>query len=184
MAPAANGVPAKAKSMAGVPPARKPPLKTRRLSTPNVPNGLTTASLPNPPSAYEIMAHRIANRVAEFAENITFAERPKAAPQSEAPGAHDAGDAVSSAPGGKKQPRKLEIRLPQTSPDSVAFSAPFLDNTLSKMLDLQGRMLKSGNEVNKNENVDEKLKKELFAQSAELSKIIALICAEKARQSA
>ena len=51
------------------------------------------------------------------------------------------------------------------------------------MLELQTRMLKSGNEVNKSD-MDEKLKKELFAQSAELSKIIALICAEKARQGA
>ena len=34
----------------------------------------------------------------------------------------------------KKKPRKLEMRLNGTSPDSVAFSAPFLDNTLQKML--------------------------------------------------
>lgn len=83
---------------------------------------------------------------------------------------------------GKKQPRKLEIRLQNSSPDSVSFSAPFLDNTLSKMLALQNRMLKLGSELAKDENIDEETKKEQFAQSAELSKVIALICAEKARQ--
>ncbi|EKG12755.1 hypothetical protein MPH_10112 [Macrophomina phaseolina MS6] len=67
------------------------------------------------PSAYEIMAARIANRVAEMAESMTFVERP-----------------VS--------------------------------------------------ELAKDENVSEEIKKEQFAQSAELSRVIALICAEKARQ--
>ena len=38
---------------------------------------------------------------------------------------------------GKKAPRKLEMRLPPgggNGQSSVAFSAPFLDNTLQKML--------------------------------------------------
>lgn len=83
---------------------------------------------------------------------------------------------------GKKQPRKLEIRLQNSSPDSVSFSAPFLDNTLSKMLALQNRMLQLGSELSKDENISEEVKKEQFAQSAELSRVIALICAEKARQ--
>ena len=85
---------------------------------------------------------------------------------------------------GRKQPRKLEIRLPQSGPDTVSFSAPFLDNTLSKMLALQNRMLKSGTELARSEDVNEDLKREQFAQSAEMSRIIALICAEKARQGA
>ncbi|OJD32053.1 uncharacterized protein BKCO1_4200036 [Diplodia corticola] len=126
------------------------------------------------PSAYEIMAARIANRVAEMAESMTFIERPQAAP---APAAQDPTTA-----NGKKQPRKLEIRLQNSSPDSVSFSAPFLDNTLSKMLALQNRMLHLGSELSKDENISEDVKKEQFAQSAELSKVIALICAEKARQ--
>ncbi|EOD47276.1 hypothetical protein UCRNP2_5981 [Neofusicoccum parvum UCRNP2] len=126
------------------------------------------------PSAYEIMAARIANRVAEMAENMTFAERPVAAP---APPPQE-----QTAVNGKKQPRKLEIRLQNSSPDAVSFSAPFLDNTLSKMLALQNRMLQLGSELAKDENVSEETKKEQFAQSAELSRVIALICAEKARQ--
>jgi len=83
----------------------------------------------------------------------------------------------------KKKPRKLEMRLPGGG-ESVAFSAPFLDNTLQKMLQLQNRMLKSTAELSKSENVDESAIKESAAQSAELSRIIAMICAEKARQGA
>ena len=82
----------------------------------------------------------------------------------------------------KKPPRKLEIRLQNSSPDAVSFSAPFLDNTLSKMLALQNRMLHLGAELAKDDTVSEETKKEQFAQSAELSRVIALICAEKARQ--
>lgn len=88
----------------------------------------------------------------------------------------------------KKRPRKLEMRLPTSNSESIAFSAPFLDNTLQKMLQLQNRMLKSSAELSKaaaeNGGVDEKIVKEHAAQSAELSRIIALICAEKARQGA
>lgn len=84
----------------------------------------------------------------------------------------------------KKRPRKLEMRLANSGADSIAFSAPFLDNTLQKMLQLQNRMLKSTAELSKTENVDEKIVKEHASQSAELSRIIALICAEKARQGA
>jgi len=76
------------------------------------------------------------------------------------------------------------MRLKTSAEDSVQFSAPFLDNTLTKMLDLQTRMLKTGANLAKSEDVGEELKKEQFAQSAELSRIIALICAEKARQGA
>lgn len=76
------------------------------------------------------------------------------------------------------------MRLNNTSSGSVAFSAPFLDNTLQKMLQLQNRMLKSTAELSKAEGVNEKIVKEHAAQSAELSRIIALICAEKARQGA
>ncbi len=87
---------------------------------------------------------------------------------------------------GRKQPRKLEIRLPNgdLKAETVSFSAPFLDNTLGKMLALQNRMLKVGADLAKSSDVSEELKREQFAQSAELSRIIALICAEKARQGA
>lgn len=84
----------------------------------------------------------------------------------------------------KKRPRKLEMRLNGSQADSIAFSAPFLDNTLQKMLQLQNRMLKSTAELSKADSVEEKLVKEHASQSAELSRIIALICAEKARQGA
>ncbi|KAF2863046.1 hypothetical protein K470DRAFT_255555 [Piedraia hortae CBS 480.64] len=122
--------------------------------------------------AYSIMANRIANRVAEMAESITFVERPK--PREPEPPAEEA----------RRKPRKLEMRLNGGAPDQVAFSAPFLDNTLQKMLQLQNRMLKSSAQLSKMEDVDERIVKEHAAQSAELSRIIALICAEKARQSA
>lgn len=117
------------------------------------------------------MANRIANRVAEMAESITFVERPK----TQMP--------LNDEPVEKKRPRKLEMRLENGASD-VAFSAPFLDNTLQKMLQLQNRMLKTTAELSKTEGVDEKLVKEHASQSAELSRIIALICAEKARQGA
>ena len=84
----------------------------------------------------------------------------------------------------KRKPRKLEMRLNGGAADSVAFSAPFLDNTLQKMLQLQNRMLTTTAELSKAEGVDEKIIKEHAAQSAELSRIIAMICAEKARQGA
>jgi hypothetical protein len=84
----------------------------------------------------------------------------------------------------RKRPRKLEMRLGTSGPDAVSFSAPFLDNTLQKMLTLQNRMLKSTAELSKSEGVDERVIREQAAQSAELSRIIALICAEKARQGA
>lgn len=68
--------------------------------------------------------------------------------------------------------------------EDVKFSAPFLDNTLQKMLHLQNRMLSSTADLAKAEGVPEKVIKEQAAQAAELSRIIALICAEKARQGA
>lgn len=83
----------------------------------------------------------------------------------------------------KKKPRKIDLRLADASPENVKFSAPFLDSTLKRMLDLQTRMLKTSNKM-ATSDADDGLKKESFAQSAELSKIIALICAEKARQGA
>lgn len=76
------------------------------------------------------------------------------------------------------------MRLENTAADGIAFSAPFLDNTLQKMLQLQNRMLRSTAELSKMEGVDERVVKENANQSAELSRIIALICAEKARQGA
>lgn len=66
----------------------------------------------------------------------------------------------------------------------MAFSAPFLDNTLQMMLQLQNRMLKTTAELTKAQGVEERVVKEHAAQSAELSRIIAMICAEKARQGA
>ncbi|KAL9530872.1 hypothetical protein SMMN14_05110 [Sphaerulina musiva] len=129
-------------------------------------------------SAYAIMASRIANRVAEMAESITFVERPKPA-EAEAQVQAQGGQELE-----KKRPRKLEMRLNNSAPDSVAFSAPFLDNTLQKMLHLQNRMLKTTAALSKSDGVDEKVVKEHASQSAELSRIIALICAEKARQGA
>jgi hypothetical protein len=103
---------------------------------------------------------------------LTFSDRPK---QQEMP----------REPEEKKRPRKLEMRLNNgNSQEHVAFSAPFLDNTLQKMLMLQNRMLKTTAELSKTEGVEEKVIKEHAAQSAELSRIIAMICAEKARQGA
>ena len=85
----------------------------------------------------------------------------------------------------KKKPRKLEMRFQTAnSSEHVSFSAPFLDNTLQKMLQLQNRMLTTTAELSKSSGVDEKIIKEHAAQSAELSRIIAMICAEKARQGA
>lgn len=92
-------------------------------------------------------------------------------------------EAAATAAGGPKKPRKLEIRLQPGKTDEIAFSAPFLDNTLSKMLDLQRRMLQVSADI-ASSDASESVKKEQYAQSAELSKIIALICAEKARQGA
>ena len=91
---------------------------------------------------------------------------------------------VEERPAQRKPPRKLEMRLPNSgqSPTNITFSAPFLDNTLTKLLALQNRMLTVSNDIAASEDVDEKTKQEQFAQSAELSRIIALICAEKARQ--
>jgi hypothetical protein len=51
------------------------------------------------------------------------------------------------------------------------------------MLALQNRMLKTGSAIAASD-VDEEIKREQFEQSAELSRLIALICAEKARQGA
>jgi hypothetical protein len=78
------------------------------------------------------------------------------------------------------------MRLPNNgqSPTNITFSAPFLDNTLSKLLTLQNRMLTVSNDIAACSDVDEQTKQEQFAQSAELSRIIALICSEKARQGA
>lgn len=78
------------------------------------------------------------------------------------------------------------MRIPASgqSPTNITFSAPFLDNTLGKLLALQNRMLKVSQEIAASEDVDEGVKQEQFNQAAELSRIIALICAEKARQGA
>ena len=76
------------------------------------------------------------------------------------------------------------MRFPSgNSQEQVSFSAPFLDNTLQKMLQLQNRMLSTTAQLSK-ADVEEKVVKEYAAQSAELSRIIAMICAEKARQGA
>ena len=82
---------------------------------------------------------------------------------------------------GRKVPRKLEIRLPNANANGVKFSAPFLDNLLGKMLSLQNKMLVTGSDIAASE-ADDDIKREQFEQSAELSRIIALICAEKSRQ--
>ncbi|KAF1848434.1 uncharacterized protein K460DRAFT_334510 [Cucurbitaria berberidis CBS 394.84] len=142
-------------------------------------NGAVNGASQPQMSPYTIMASRIANRVAEMAENMTFVEREKPQEQSQQP-------AAPSKPAQKKPPRKLEMRIPNSgaSPTNITFSAPFLDNTLSKLLTLQNRMLKVSNDIAASEDVDEQTKQEQFAQSAELSRIIALICAEKARQGA
>jgi hypothetical protein len=71
--------------------------------------------------------------------------------------------------------------LPNANANGVKFSAPFLDNLLAKMLSLQTRMLMTGQDIAASE-ADDQIKREQFEQSAELSRIIALICAEKARQ--
>ena len=85
---------------------------------------------------------------------------------------------------GKKRPRKLDIRLATSTKTDVSFSPAFLDNLLTKMLTLQGRMLKVSSELGKADSVEEETKKEQYEQASELSRIIALICAEKARQGA
>ena len=140
-------------------------------------NGAANGAVSQPQmSPYTIMASRIANRVAEMAENMTFVEREK--PQQS--------PVQESKPATRKPPRKLEMRIPNNgaSPTNITFSAPFLDNTLAKLLTLQNRMLKVSNDIAASADVDEQTKQEQFAQSAELSRIIALICAEKARQGA
>jgi acetylglutamate synthase len=78
------------------------------------------------------------------------------------------------------------MRIPPSgpSPTNITFSAPFLDNTLAKLLALQNRMLKVSQEIAASEDVEDGVKHEQFSQAAELSRIIALICAEKARQGA
>jgi hypothetical protein len=50
------------------------------------------------------------------------------------------------------------------------------------MLLLQNRMLQSSAELSRAEGVSDKLQREHAAQAAELSRLIAMICAEKARQ--
>lgn len=52
------------------------------------------------------------------------------------------------------------------------------------MLTLQARMLKVSNELGGATDVEEETKKEQYEQTSELSRIVALICAEKARQGA
>ncbi|KAF1949272.1 hypothetical protein CC80DRAFT_497588 [Byssothecium circinans] len=148
---------------------KKPAARPQQKSA----NGAVNGAHPSP---YGIMASRIANRVAEMAENMTFVEREK--PTSPSP--------TPASPKTRKPPRKLEMRLPSSgqSPTNITFSAPFLDNTLSKLLTLQNRMLKVSNDIAASEDVDDSVKREQFNQSAELSRIIALICAEKARQGA
>ncbi|KAF1814548.1 hypothetical protein P152DRAFT_393226 [Eremomyces bilateralis CBS 781.70] len=157
---------------------KAPPTSARGKAT-KIPN-TTPRSVPNGApsapqvSAYGIMASRLANRVAEIAENMTFVEKPRhlySAPPQSLPAPE------------KKRPRKLEIRLQNTGPDGVSFSAPFLDNTLKKMLSLQENMLKLGAEL-ASEDVPESIRKDQFQQASEMSRIIALICAEKARQGA
>ncbi|KAG9186122.1 hypothetical protein G6011_02678 [Alternaria panax] len=144
-------------------------------------NGATNGASQSQMSPYTIMASRIANRVAEMAENMTFVEREKPQQQQQQQQQQSA-----SSNSGKKPPRKLEMRMPNNgaSPTNITFSAPFLDNTLAKLLTLQNRMLTVSNDIAACEDVDDKTKQEQFAQSAELSRIIALICAEKARQGA
>ncbi|KAK3207986.1 hypothetical protein GRF29_96g1056155 [Pseudopithomyces chartarum] len=155
--------------------ASRKPANAAAKKTQNATNGAVNGAQQHA-SPYTIMASRIANRVAEMAENMTFVEREK--PQSPPP--------AVQAPKQKKPPRKLDIRMPNAgqSPTNITFSAPFLDNTLAKLLSLQNRMLKVSNDIAASEDVDEQTKQEQFAQSAELSRIIALICAEKARQGA
>lgn len=169
--PVANGArrPARSTSLPKNQAVRKPAVpKAHSSGGEAASNGVT--------SAYAIMANRIANRVAEMAESITFVERPRALQQQQ--------QGFDSAAEERKRPRKLEMRLGTSGPDAISFSAPFLDNTLQKMLTLQNRMLKSTADLSKSDAVDEKVIREQAAQSAELSRIIALICAEKARQGA
>jgi hypothetical protein len=157
--------------------AKKPsPAKSTKAVTNGASKEATNGAHPSP---YGIMASRIANRVAEMAENYTFIERQKPSSGSPAPETQQQQNA-------RKPPRKLEMRIPNNgaSPTNITFSAPFLDNTLTKLLTLQNRMLKVSNDISAVEGVDEDVKREQFNQSAELSRIIALICAEKARQGA
>jgi hypothetical protein len=155
--------------------ASRPRKAASTVGAKNAANGATNGAVQHA-SPYTIMASRIANRVAEMAENMTFVERERQSSQPQ----------VQQQPVQRKPPRKLEMRLPNNgqSPTNITFSAPFLDNTLSKLLALQNRMLHVSNDIAASEDVDEKTKQEQFAQSAELSRIIALICSEKARQGA
>lgn len=164
---------------------RTPASRAKKTSTntaKKAPNGVANGAALSPPvSPYGIMAGRIMNRVGELAENITFVERDRSQPTPQPQPQQS-----SSQSAARKPPRKLELRLPNSgaSPTNITFSAPFLDNTLSKLLTLQNRMLKVSNDIAASEDVDDAVKREQFNQSAELSRIIALICAEKARQGA
>lgn len=63
----------------GAPSATKPRPGPARAAAPRAPKAASVAGGENPAngvtSAYAIMANRIANRVAEMAESITFVER-------------------------------------------------------------------------------------------------------------
>lgn len=159
--------------------------KTATGTTKKASNGAVNGAASHAPiSPYEIMAGRIMNRVGELAENITFVERERSQPT---PSPQQQPQQQSQSQSNvRKPPRKLELRLPNSgaSPTNITFSAPFLDNTLSKLLTLQNRMLKVSNDIAASEDVEDSVKREQFNQSAELSRIIALICAEKARQGA
>ncbi|KAH6865027.1 hypothetical protein J4E85_004335 [Alternaria conjuncta] len=180
--PAASVASAPAKRTTNKATASRAPKKATQSAKKPQTNGATNGASQPQMSPYTIMASRIANRVAEMAENMTFVEREK--PQQQAQQQQQQQSAPSNS--GKKPPRKLEMRMPNNgaSPTNITFSAPFLDNTLAKLLTLQNRMLTVSNDIAACEDVDDKTKQEQFAQSAELSRIIALICAEKARQGA
>lgn len=84
MASKVNGVPTKVNGVApkrpgnsGKPGLKKPAAKATQRATPTVNKAASVAgdNMPGVTSAYAIMANRIANRVAEMAESITFVER-------------------------------------------------------------------------------------------------------------
>lgn len=77
------------------------------------------------------------------------------------------------------------MRLPGgPATEQASFSPEFLDTTLQKILALQNDMLRMTADLAKAEGVDKALVQSQAKQSADLSRIVALICAEKARQAA
>jgi len=60
----------------------------------------------------------------------------------------------------KKPPRKLEIRSQSYNVNAIRLSAPFLDDLLAKMLQLQNRMLMTGQDIAASSETEDIIKRE------------------------